>query len=300
MMSNSKQKAGWLIEAEMFPDYCDQLVRRVNEAGHIAKLVPALKFGYRWDELDSPYLQLFPRDSCVIFHGSMELAIRLQSQKPWIPGSYCKWEHLDCSVYYCHFSDHLLNNDYVMLPFGELLRCKELLFDTLGIEGAIFVRPNSCQKSFTGQPAHWESFEKDVEFMAFYDVPPHALVIVSSPKQITHEWRYVVADGRAVSGSLYKHNGTLEKRPETDPAADRLAQLLASHVFQPDRVWTADICRTAEGDYRLLEIGGLSCADLYLCDLTAVVRAVSNVAVADWEMARVNAPDRPTDAVTLP
>jgi len=58
---------------------------------------------------------------------------------------------------------------------------------------------------------------------------------------------------------------------------------VAGQAFQPDRTWVFDVCRTSENELRLLEIGSFSFADLYACDLAAVVRAISRLAFEDWE-----------------
>jgi hypothetical protein len=44
-----------------------------------------------------------------------------------------------------------------------------------------------------------------------------------------------------------------------------------------------DICKTSDGAYHLLEIGGFSFADLYTCDKNAIVAEVSNAARAQWQ-----------------
>ena len=46
-----------------------------------------------------------------------------------------------------------------------------------------------------------------------------------------------------------------------------------------------DICKTSDGNYHLLEIGGFSFADLYACDMKTVVSAVSAAAQSVWEKA---------------
>ena len=56
------------------------------------------------------------------FHGSLELATRLSVESPWTPTVYCNWKNFDCSTYYCHFAEYLLNSDYVLLPFGAVVR----------------------------------------------------------------------------------------------------------------------------------------------------------------------------------
>ena len=58
-----------------------------------------------------------------------------------------------------------------MIPFGELPRLKDNLFDTFGIEDKIFVRPDSPIKLFTGQTIQRQTFDKDYDYLGFYDFP---------------------------------------------------------------------------------------------------------------------------------
>ena len=49
-------------------------------------------------------------------------------------------------------------------------------------------------------------------FMGFYEFPPDSLVVVTSPKTIVKEWRFVVANGRVVAGCQYKEGDTFETK----------------------------------------------------------------------------------------
>jgi hypothetical protein len=169
-----------------------------------------------------------------------------------------------------------------MLPFGELRRQQAFLFDTFGKQGQIFVRPDSPLKIFTGQTMSDSTYDKDLEFMAFYDFPSESLVVVSSPKSIEFESRFVVVDGEVVAGSKNKVGEEI-RLSETDEDSWRLAEEIARTGFQPDRAWVMDICRTIDGCYHLLEIGAFSFANLYGCDKRSVVDAVSTAAAAIWK-----------------
>jgi hypothetical protein len=65
------------------------------------------------------------------------------------------------------------------------------------------------------------------------------------------------------------------------------AAAIAASDYQPDPVWIMDICRTAGGSIHLLEIGGFSFANLYACDKGAIVAAVSQAALEEWQRAHV-------------
>jgi hypothetical protein len=139
---------------------------------------------------------------------------------------------------------------------------------------------------FTGQIATRATFASDLEFIEFYDFPRDSLVVVSSPKELRKELRFVVANGEIVAGCLYKTGDTLDYQPECDREALEFAKSVVSSVnYEPDPVWVLDVCETADGTHHVLEIGGFSFADLYACNMSDVVRAVSRAAIAAWQPA---------------
>lgn len=223
------------------------------------------------------------KDTCVVSHGDIELVTRIHYERRWTPGAFCTVENFAYSSYACHYGHCLLNRNYIMLPFGELDRCKQFLFDSVGLDDRIFIRPDSPLKLFTGQIASRDTFSADLEFMGFYEFPPNSLVVVSSPKQILKEWRFVVANGKVVAGCQYKNGDVLDYQPDYDGNAFDLATSIAAIDYEPDPVWVMDICKTSDNLYHLLEIGGFSFADLYACNMADVVAAVSAAAKAVWQ-----------------
>jgi len=179
----------WLLDAEMFHHYRDDLTQAIREQGHEVKLLQAPSPPYRWDDVGCSYRDTFPEDACVVSHGDIELVTRIHREQRWTPGAFCTVDNFRCSNYLCWFGKYWINADYLMLPFGELSRQRDFLFDKLGNEGRIFVRPDSPLKLFTGQIATQETFDADLEFMGFYEFPVESIVVVSSPKEIVSEWR---------------------------------------------------------------------------------------------------------------
>lgn len=275
-------RVGWLIDSDMFSEYRDELVAAIGAAGHVAKLVQAPQPPYRWDDTDCSYRKTFPADACVVTLGDIEFATRIQCENRWTPGAFCTVENYACSKYYCHFGQFILSQNYAMLPFGDLGRQRDFLFQTFGVEGKIFVRPDSPLKLFTGQLASWDRFAADIEYMGFYEFPPESLVVVSSPRIIVAEWRFIVVNRRVVAGSQYKRDGKLQLRVDYPLAAVEFAAKIASHGVEPDPVWILDVCQTDDQQLHLLEIGGFSFADLYLCDKRSIVDSVSQAAIASW------------------
>jgi hypothetical protein len=274
----STTSVGWLLDATVFEAYHDDLVAAILRNGHVVKSINSPNPPYRWDDTGSSYRGTFPRGSCVVTHADIDLVNRVLTDNRWTPGAFATADHFFCSHYFTHFGKYLLNSDYTMLPFGELARCSDFLFETFGRDGKIFVRPDSPLKLFAGLIASRNSFARDLEFMGFYEFPIESLVVVSSPKQIESEWRFVVARQQIVAGSLYKRRDQMLAESGYDQAAYDFANSVLSVGYAPDPVWVMDICRTTDGQMALLEIGGFSFANLYGCDKDAVVRATSQVA----------------------
>ncbi len=274
----------WLIDGEMFAHYRDDLVAAIRDQGHLVELLRSPSPPYRWDDVDCSYRDAAPADACVVSHGDIELVTRIRNERLWKPGAFCTVDNFHCSSYLCHFGKYWINSDYLMLPFGELSRQRSFLFEKLGKHDRIFVRPDSPLKLFTGQVATQDNFEADLEFMGFYEFPPESLVVVSSPKKIVNEWRFIVAGGTVVTGCLYQRGTEKVLERGYDPKAFQLASEIASLGYEPDPVWVVDICETSSGEYRMLEIGGFSFSDLYACDTTKTVAAVSRVAEQVWQL----------------
>lgn len=223
----------------------------------------------------------FPPNDCVITYACLDVAKYIRRNTNWIPGVYYTPERYNCTSYYPVFGEYLLNSNYIMLPFGELIRRKEYLYEKLGQDRCVFIRPNRGDKIFTGQVVEKEYFEKDVGYFGFYDVAPDELVVVAEPYNIEAEWRLIIVNNKPITASLYKENNIVGSEPGCPPQVYTLANKLAL-MYSPDTAWVMDICRTKGGEYKLLEIGCFSCAGLYQCDRNDIVREVSLAAIDDW------------------
>lgn len=267
----------WLIESDAFPEDTTPTLEALERNGIEYKVVPFKPF-----ELDE-YLELYPGEQCVVFYGSLGLAKKLRRKAQWIPGIYYNVPVFDCVRYYAHLGKYLLNGNYIFLPFGDLIRQKEFLYHHLGADRTIFLRPNRGDKIFTGQLIYKEKFEEEIERFGFGQITAEELVVASEPANIRFEWRFVVVESQVVAGSQYKEND----RCSPDPACPEEAFQFASEIartYQPDdAAWVVDICQTRGGKYRLMEIGCFSCAGLYRCDRDAIVQAVSDAALREWQ-----------------
>lgn len=210
------------------------------------------------------------------------------------------WDNYRCTHYYPHFGRCLLNQDYCMLPYGELDRRKKDLFDRFGNNDCIFIRPDDGEKSFSGTVLAKNAIEwkRSMELLGFYDdmVKPHTLCVVSEPRNIVREWRFVLAphkDGGfdTITGSLYKENRKVKLENvdgkwdllssiEPDTFAFAIANQMhegkaATNPWSPDPFYTMDICETKDGGYYLMEINSLGSSGMYECNRKTILERIT-------------------------
>lgn len=271
--------AKWLLDRTMFIEYFDEFVAAIRAIGGEVAAVAPPRPPYTWDDVNDSFRRSYSHGDCVVAYGDIDLIARVKGHGDWRPGAFATFEHFYCSRYYPRFKSFLLNQDFTILPFNEMPCRADSLFELFGDCGSIFIRPDSPLKSFTGQVVRLDSLAEDLEFVAFSEFPPDAPIVVSSPKKIAAEWRFVIANRKVIAGSQYKRDGEVSISPNCDYGAIRFAEQILRSDFEPDSVWMLDICQTADNRFHLLEIGGFSHSNLYACDKYAVATAVSSVAI---------------------
>jgi hypothetical protein len=270
-------KAKWVIEVLNDIEDTERLITSLEGYSTEYKRIKYIPFS------DENY-DIYPEEDCVIFYGSLNLAAQLKRKKKWVPGVYCNLDNMKCSTYYSHFGKYLLNSDYTMLPIMEFQRRKEELFKQYGVDNHIFLRPDVGNKILNGEV--WSIDDVNVEKKAliryFNGDLDKVLVVISSPKIIDCEWRYVIVDREVVTWSQYKENGRISKSPYGNIKALTLADNIAKEEWQPDICYTVDIAKSND-EIRLLEINSFSCSGLYDCDMDLIVKEVSKAAEKEWD-----------------
>lgn len=269
----------WLLEKDVFSENLEPMKAAITGQGFDLKI-----HDYTPMQSSRTYLDLYKYGECVVFYGTLGFGKQIAREASWVPGVYCNLAKLECSHYYAHLGEYLLNERYIMMPYADLKRRKEFVFDTLGIQGTVFVRPSSGSKLFHGQLLEIENFDKQYEKLNFYDFSSDALVVLAEPVNLDAEWRLVVCDKKIIAASQYRMQDFMPKIMDNCPEDVReFGQKIAEGEFQPDPAWVLDIARTRDGRLRLIEINSFSCSGLYACDKEAVVREVSKVALKEWQ-----------------
>ncbi len=241
--------------------------------------------------LTYPY-RIFPKNSCVVFSGSLITSSFVRNLS-FFPGLYYTKDNFDCHNYYPALSKLLLNKDYYFLPFGSLKNLEEVIFKD---REEVFIRPNSGSKTFTGKVVSKKSFGEDLdkfELESFEGIKPNSLVLISNAKEIIREWRFFVVDEKIIDGCLYistlLSDTDKNKHEEVYLYAKEKAKE-AIKFIKPDSCFTIDICQTSSGlnkpldDLSLfvLEINAFSTSGMYDCNCGRIIQKVSEQALFEY------------------
>jgi hypothetical protein len=226
-----------------------------------------------------PYKHL----DCVISHCSIQSALHITNQKSWIPGVFCNFNEYKCTQYYPVLSKYIFNDHYLILPYGDVLRRKHFIFDTVGYKDTVFIRPDSGFKPFPGKLLFKEHFETDINNLGFGTLPPSELIIFATPHNINREWRLFVTNERVITASQYQHNGK-SLAPDAPRDVVALTEEILKVGYHPDPVFSIDICESPSGDLHLLEVGCFSCSGIYAANTDLLVETVSQKAIETFEL----------------
>lgn len=269
----------WLVEDFEGDGTLDPLIHEIKRLGMPIEVINPFD-----NILKDKYTNYGP-DDCVIYYGSLNLGWKIQREQRWIPGVYCNFQNLSCLTYYSHWGEFLFNQDYLMLPLLEVDRRKDEIFDKFGVDGAIFMRPDSGAKTFYGNVYPYDEWDSELKLMDGYAGKPldEILVVVSSPKPISREWRIVVGtDNGPIAASQYKKDGELNEDTGCPVDVWNIAVKLSKHKWQPDRLYTVDVCES-EGKFYFLEVNSFSCSGLYRCAPYPIVKMATQAAIKEWQ-----------------
>lgn len=172
----------WLFEADVFGQTADPLKAEIRRLGLWCHVT-------RQDLLARGHGDAFgghriAPDDCVIACGWFPFVRFVLDHRRWAPGGWCIPEALACSAYYPHFGPYLLNRRHLFTTGVEAVRDRDAIFAALGRGGRVFVRPDGCQKTFTGRVVGADEFD-DALAPARYD--PATRVVVAEPRPIARD-----------------------------------------------------------------------------------------------------------------
>lgn len=268
----------WLIQDFQDEDSYNKLAKEVTKQGMKVQFLSTIQ-----EEMEQYVNNILSLKSDpgypIIVQASMNAVKYVQKQHNSfvVPGPWTTWDNYNCSKYYPEFGQDMLNNNCVIIPRHQVLDKIEELFDKIGDGQNLFIRPNSGYKFFTGQLLN-RSMLRDqwqwIDMFTFDDT----LLVVSSPKVVNKEIRFIVCNDKVITGSIYnKNNDTYEMVSESDDSWFYAQSVIDRYKFRPDPIFVLDVCLSKH--YNVLELNSFSCAGLYACDLEVIVKHASHLAV---------------------
>lgn len=224
--------------------------------------------------------QLMPQeDEVVIFQGSIQMFRKLRNETKLKPLGWMTEENYLCSKYYPVFQQYLFNDKYVLVPLAALKAHKFFFYGIFGKDTMIYIRPDRGDKPFTGQLVDLQDFDRLWKNDIVSTATDSDLVLVSTPKNIVGEWRFIVTDQKEiVAVSTYLYQGNRTHVPSAPEEAFKLVRTLLEVGYYPDPVFTIDICEDSDHNYWMLEINSFTSAGTYAAKKEPIIRRVSEIA----------------------
>lgn len=275
------------------------IVENLNKESSYIELADAVKkAGHPLIEIDGDYTKQIFRDKLdhyvtvngdavynrfpVIFNGSIEMAKIVSKELHYggFPIIYSDFPKYKCSAYYSHFSKFLLNDKYILMSLLELKRQRYFVYGALGKEGLIFLRPDSGEKTFQAQLVDILDLDRFVANNKKYE---HDLVLISTPKKIVWEGRFICSEKEIIAQSTYKYQDQITKIPSVPPNSLAKCQEILDNVeYRPDKVFCLDLCQDGDNEFSLLELTSFSSAGLYASNKDLIVKRVSEITLENY------------------
>lgn len=231
-------------------------------------------------------------DKCVVAMSSLNACKKAKRTHRWYPGYWCDWNKLSCQSYYSHWFDYVLNWDGEFIPWKIVKKNIEGLYieyaDVYGGNGVLFIRPDTNDKVFSGEPVAKREFDRFALMIDNYlGENESPLCVVAPTKTILREWRFFVSEGKIITGSLYKEKDNIKYERSWPKEAEELVEKAASE-WMPHPICCIDVAeidnkRNGRIEYYILECGSVNCAGLYASDLEKIVDEINRLAIDDWK-----------------
>lgn len=253
----------WIIEPGIFNE--NYKIRSYLEKEKIDHIVIDYRKGY--EQLENK----IDKNDIVIPHGSFQLIDYLKNKNSYI---FCDDFKFKCNYYYPIFGNYLLNENYIMIPFGDLERKKEWLYEKISNYKQLFFRPNSHKKIFSGILIDYEDWDNKYKQISFYNITEEEIVIVSEKKNIIGEWRSIIFNNNIIAISQHDY---IDSKIEIRKVLEYIKNVLSSVKYNPDPIYTLDVVLLDNEEFKINEVGSFSCSDIYDCDPKIIINTVNNI-----------------------
>lgn len=266
-----------IIQEDMYGEFgFRRLVDAVKTLGNTYGIVKIVPFSHQLEHVDG--IITGGRVPTMIW--GMTTVEEVAKHYGWNPGVF-KNENFDMRVLNKMYGSRMLNADAKFYKLGEVP----------SYEGAMFMRPVHDTKSFTGGLINGDELDKWRTGLyelrrEFTTLDLNTEVLVASPKKLIDEGRFFIVDGRVVGASSYRVGGrVLYKSIDSgNPLFLPMLRFTESAMttsqmmkWTPAEAFVMDVGRTADDEFKIIEVNCLNSSGFYDSNMTAVVRAVENL-----------------------
>jgi len=204
----------------------------------------------------------------VVCYGSLGMR-KVATEQGWAPGVW-QSDALGETATLETLGDLYLNDDAQRMRLSKV----HDWWLTQGMGKSFFIKPDGDAKVFAGSVMdgtefwEWDNRLRNVDWFKGQD----PLVVVSKPKSLGREWRFVVVGDKISDASLYMNFGRVI--PERGAPAKVRAFVMHAHAKNaPAPVYVIDIAETEEdlGQLKVIERNTFNHSGLYGCDVATIV-----------------------------
>lgn len=269
-----KNRLKWIVENYTdSSDYRD-LIKEIKDSGRKCHVIE------KKNHFDVDF-SVFKDKELVLFQGSIGTLKRARealTPKNCYPIGFCNDSAFECRNYYPFFEGLLFNDKYETCSVSYL---KQNCFDyyrRFGKEAILFLRPDRGDKPFTGQLLDLQDFDRFWLNNVVCNAENEDIVLVSTPKTVNGEWRFVVTDKKEIiTQSTYMYQGQSCLIPVAPEGATKKVKEILERGYYPDPIFCIDIVEDNDGNFWLLELTSFSSAGLYSTNKKKIVERVSEI-----------------------
>jgi hypothetical protein len=229
----------------------------------------------------------FNEKDCVIVQGSIQMTKNIGGRLPkdCFPVAYNSWNKYLCSSYYPPLQKYLFNDNHEFTTVAKLKADRFYFYEKFGKEALIFIRPDSGEKSFSGQLLDLQDFDRFWTNAIQCNALEDDIVIVSTPKKIMGEFRIICSKyngGEIIANSTYQYQGQSTLIPVIPVGATEKCKEILKEGYFPDSIFCVDIAQCSDGNFWLLELTSFSSAGLYMSNKANIVKRVNEITEMEY------------------
>lgn len=271
----------WVVDSFIFEE------GRIPEESFKEAGIEFFKFDYipfLTDKIEIPYSDSEP----VVTYTSLNVVNHLTSYY----GCYYDRFFYNCNVFMSLLNvppTEFLNHDHIFCTFKDLLNDYNFYFDLFRRDD-LFFRPNGGRKEFTGNVISRESMESELSAIEqMYNMNRDSMILISTPKKIKEEIRFVIGNREILGSSRYRVNDRKLEDDKVKPeCTEYVKKIIDGTSWVPDDLFVLDLAMIEEDSKivpKIIELNSFSCSGWYAgIDTTQMIKKVSEIVERNFKI----------------